>query len=155
MAATGEEPVATLKDVLVRRYGYGRDDFGSAGLVRLDLTEATLSPVPMRDIFTPHSSNPAKVVHLAALFRPGQVLTLTGVGRSPTCQLSILTVADDGLNVQNGPGEPEFWPWERLRHALMRPELLIFHDNFAPLAEKENPGKKVAKSLCTARRLAL
>lgn len=147
--------MATLKDVLVRRYGYGPDDFGSAGLVRLDCAEATLSPVPMRDIFTPHSIDPAKVVHLQALFRPGQVVTLTGIGHSPTRRLTVLTVGDDGLTAETAPDTREFLPWEQLRHALMRPELLIFHTNSDAAAGTKDPGKKDAKSLCTGPRLAL
>jgi hypothetical protein len=147
--------MATLRDVLTRRYGYGADDFGSAGLVRLDCAEGTLSPVPMHDIFTPHSVDRAKVVRLAALFRPGQELTVTGIGRSPTRRLTILMVSGDGLMAEISPHTREFLPWERLRHALMRPELLIFHDNFDGPQRMTTPGKKVAKSLCTARRLAL
>lgn len=147
--------MATLKDILVRRYGYGPDDFGSAGLVRLDCAEGTLSPVPMRDIFTPHSIDPAKVVRLTALFRPGQAVTLTGIGRFPTRRLTIVSVGGDGLMVETAPQTREFLPWERLRHALMRPELLIFHVNSAPSPGVEDTGKKVAKSLCTGPRLAL
>lgn len=147
--------MTTLKDVLIRRYGYGRDDFGSAGLVRLDCAEGTLSPVPMRDIFTPHSIDPAKVVRLAALFRPGQVMTLTGIGRSPTRRLVIQAVGDLGLTAEMPPDGSEFVPWEGLRHALMRPELLIFHTNPLTTEGSRNTGKKVAKSLCTGPRLAL
>ncbi|HLO75255.1 MAG TPA: hypothetical protein VK196_02210 [Magnetospirillum sp.] len=147
--------MATLKDILVRRYGYGRDDFGSAGLVRLDCAEGTLSPVPMHDIFTPHRGNPAKVVRLAALFQAGQVLTLTGVGRAPTRQLTILMVSGDGLMAQTPECTREFLPWERLRHALMRPELLIFHDNSPQTPALSDETKKNANSLCTSPRLAL
>lgn len=147
--------MTTLKDVLVRRYGYGADDFGSAGMVRLDCAEGTLSPVPMRDIFTPHSIDPAKVVRLAVLFRPGQVVTLTGIGRSPTRRLVIQAVGDLGLTVEAAPDGSEFMPWERLRHALMRPELLIFHANPLSSERSQDTGKKVAKSLCTGPRLAL
>ncbi len=147
--------MATLRDILVRRYGYGRDDFGSAGMVRLDCAEGTLCPVPMHDIFTPHRANPAKVVRLGALFRPGQRLTLRGIGRAPTVEVAVLRVSADGLTVRAGENSHEFLPWERLRHALMRPELLIFHDNSAAAPSGENPAKKVAKSLCTGRRLAL
>lgn len=147
--------MATLKDVLVRRYGYGRDDFGSAGMVRLDCEEGTLSPVPMRDIFTPHSTDPAKVVRLAALFRPGQAVTLTGIGRAPTRRLTILMVSGDGLMAQTGQAAREFLPWERLRHALMRPELLIFHEGFAAPEKKRPKGKKVEENVCVDPRLAL
>lgn len=147
--------MATLKDILIRRYGYGRDDFGSAGLVRLDLAEATLSPVPMHDIFTPHRGDPAKVVRLAALFRPGLGVTLTGIGRSPTRQFRVVAVQDDGLMVQAAQANAEFLPWERLRHALMRPELLIFHNDPAAKPGSGDQCKKAVKSLCTARRLAL
>ncbi|MGE5514840.1 MAG: hypothetical protein ACM31D_03365 [Bacteroidota bacterium] len=147
--------MATLKDILVRRYGYGPDDFGSAGLVRLDCAEGTLSPVPMRDIFTPHSIDPAKVVRLTALFHPGQAVTLTGIGRFPTRRMTVLTIGDDGLMVETAPQTHEFLPWERLRHALMRPELLIFHENSAASPGMKDTGKKVAKSLCTGPRLAL
>lgn len=151
----GWRMMTTLRDVLVRCYHYGRDDFGSAGMVRLDCAGGTLSPVPMRDIFTPHSIDPAKVVRLTDLFRPGQVVTLTGIGRAPTRRLAILAVEGQGLTVENGDGAREFLPWEHWRHALMRPELLIFHDIFGSGGQKQGPGKKVAKSLCTGPRLAL
>lgn len=147
--------MATLKDILVRHYGYGRDDFGSAGLVRLDCAEGTLSPVPMHDIFTPHRGDPAKVVRLAALFRPGQGVTLIGIGRAPTRRFTILMVSGDGLMAETPESAHEFLPWERLRHALMRPELLIFHGNSESERTCVEQGKKDAKSLCTARRLAL
>lgn len=147
--------MATLKDVLIRRYGYGRDDFGSAGMVRLDCEQGTLSPVPMHDIFTPHSTDPGKVVRLAALFRPGQALTLTGIGRSPTRRLMVLMVSGDGLMVATAEAAHEFLPWERLRHALMRPELLVFHENQQSAAKNEGAGKKVQKSVCMGPRLAL
>lgn len=147
--------MATLKQLLVQRYGYGAADFGAAGMVRLDCQEGTLSPVPMRDIFTPHSTSPAKVVRLAALFRPGQELTLTGIGRAPTRRMVVLMVSGDGLMVRTAESAHEFLPWERLRHALMRPELLIFHDNSGGSQEIADGGKKVEKSLCTGPRLAL
>lgn len=147
--------MATLKDVLVRRFGYGRDDFGSAGMVRLDCEQGTLSPVPMHDIFTPHSTDPAKVVRLAALFRPGQALTLTGIGRSPTRRLVVLMASGDGLMVQTAEAAHEFLPWERLRHALMRPELLVFHEKQQSSAESEHSRKKVQKSVCQGPRMAL
>lgn len=146
---------ATLKDVLIRRYRYGRDDFGSAGMVRLDCAEGTLSPVPMHDIFTPHRSDPAKVVRLSELFRPGQHITLRGIGRAPTQDIAVLAVTEAGLTAKIGGAEPEEMRWERLRHALMRPELLIFHEFSPPSASGEDLGQKVEKSLCTARRLAL
>ena len=147
--------MATLNDVLVRRYGYGPHDFGSAGMVRVDCQEGTLSPVPMRDIFTPHSTSPAKVVRLAALFRPGQDLPLTGIGRAPTRRLAVLMVSGDGLMVRTAQSAREFLPWDQLRHALMRPELLIFHAVSGHPQENADRGEKVEKSLCTGPRLAL
>lgn len=147
--------MVTLKDVLVRGYGYDRDDFGSAGLVRLDTEEGTLSPVPLHDIFTPHRINPAKVVRLTSLFRSGQQVTLKGVGRAPTCSFTVLDVARDGLVVENGGGTRETMPWAHLRHGLMRPELLVF-GSFPPLdPRKDDKRKKSINSLCTGPRLAL
>jgi hypothetical protein len=140
--------MSTLKDVLVRRYGYGPHDFGSAGLVRLDLEEGTLSPVPLRDIFTPTQGEPAKVVHLADLFRSGQEVTLTGIGRAPTRRFAVTSVMADGLEVRTAEGRAEHMPWSALRHGLMRPELLVF-------GPEPDVAKKVAKSLCTSPRLAL
>lgn len=140
--------MSTLKDVLVRHYRYGPKDFGAAGLVRLDLEEGTLSPVPLRDIFTPTSGEPAKVVRLAALFRPGQQVTVLGIGRAPTRHFTVLAVAADGLEVESSGGGREHLAWAALRHGLMRPELLVF-------AAESGLEKKVAKSLCTGPRLAL
>ncbi|MCR6631106.1 MAG: hypothetical protein NVV74_14245 [Magnetospirillum sp.] len=146
--------MVTLKDILVRRYGYNRDDFGSAGLVRLDLEEGTLSPVPLHDIFTPHRIDPAKVVRLTALFSPGQQLTLMGVGRAPTRRFTVLMVSGDGLMVEGG-GARELVGWEILRHGLMRPELLVFDCDLQGRDEAQRQRKKATKSLCTGPRLAL
>jgi hypothetical protein len=147
--------MVTLKDILVRRYGYGRDDFGSAGLVRLDLEEATLSPVPLHDIFTPHRIDPAKVVRLTALFRPGQSVTLRGIGRAPTQTFAVLMVSGDGLMVESGTGGRELLPWARLRHGLMRPELLVFGSFPSVDGELNDKQQKTKNSICAGPRLAL
>jgi hypothetical protein len=147
--------MVTLKDVLVRGYGYGPDDFGSAGLVRLDLEEATISPVPLHDIFTPHSIDPAKVVRLASLFRAGQNVLLKGVGRAPTRRFVVVAVESGGLAVETDGGEREMLGWVALRHGLMRPELLVF-GSFPPLREGVADNRKnSANSVCTGPRLAL
>lgn len=120
--------MTTLKDILTRRYGYRRGDFGATGLVRVDCDEGTISPVPLEDIFTPRSVSPAKVVRLAALFRPAQGVTLRGIGREKSRSFRVLLVSDDGLTVESPAVAREFLPWRGLRHGLLRPELIVFHD---------------------------
>jgi hypothetical protein len=120
--------MTTLKDVLTRCYGYGRGDFGATGLVRVDCEEGTISPVPLQDIFTPHTVSPAKVVRLAAIFRPAQGVTLKGIGREKARSFRILMVSGDGLMVETPSAAREFLPWHALRHGLLRPELIVFDD---------------------------
>lgn len=152
-------PMTSLKEVLVRRYGYGPGDFGTAGLVRLDCEEGTLSPVPLRDIFTPHSTHPAKVVRLSSLFQPQQVVVLKGVGREPAMRFRVLMVSGDGMMVEMLPAGRRFVAWAGLRHGLIRPDRMLFEGGTSPAippAAKENQGaQKGAKSLCTPPRLAL
>lgn len=151
--------MATLKEVLIRRYGYGRGDFGTAGLVRLDCEEGTISPVPLMDIFTPHSSHPGKVVRLVSLFQPQQRLVLRGIGREPSRRFRVLMVSGDGLMVETASTARRFLPWARLRHGLIRPELLVFEGESTPappVAKGDNSSaQKAAKSLCAPPRLAL
>lgn len=151
--------MATLKEVLIRRYGYGRGDFGTAGLVRLDCEEGTLSPVPLMDIFTPHSSHPGKVVHLASLFQSQQRVVLKGIGREPSRRFRVLMVSGDGLMVETAFTARRFLPWARLRHGLIRPDLLVFEGESIPAVppaqDTETSAQKAAKSLCAPPRLAL
>jgi len=134
----------TLKEILTRRFGYRRGDFGATGLVRLDCEEGTISPVPLEDIFTPRTVSPAKVVRLAELFRPGHDIMLKGIGREKARRFSVLMVGADGLTVDGGPEGREFLAWNALRHGLIRPELIVFQGDFAAqaaqLAERADQG---------------
>lgn len=118
--------MATLKDILIRQYGYRRADFGATGLVRVDCSEATISPVPLEDIFTPRSVSPAKVVRLDSLFRPGQIVELRGVGRERLRRFRVLAVSGEGLTVDMADAGRQFLPWQALRQGLIRPELISF-----------------------------
>ncbi|MBC7950578.1 MAG: hypothetical protein H7Z12_01990 [Rhodospirillaceae bacterium] len=118
--------MTTLKDILTQCYGYRRSDFGATGLVRVDCEEGTISPVPLQDIFTPHTVSPAKVVRLAAVFQPAQGVMLKGIGREKTRSFKILLVSGDGLMVETPAAAREFLPWHSLRHGLLRPELIEF-----------------------------
>jgi|AGTN01.1.fsa_nt_gi hypothetical protein len=151
--------MATLRDVLIRGYGYGRGDFGTAGLVRLDCEAGTISPVPLRDIFTPYSTHPGKVVRLASLFQPQQIVVLSGIGREPSRRFRVLMVSGDGVMAQTETTPRRFLPWASLRSGLIRPDLMAFEGDSIPAippAAKENQGaRKGAKSLCTPPGLAL
>ncbi|MBC7951810.1 MAG: hypothetical protein H7Z12_08350 [Rhodospirillaceae bacterium] len=118
--------MTTLKEILTQCYGYRRGDFGATGLVRVDCEEGTISPVPLQDIFTPHTVSPAKVVRLAAVFCAAQGVTLKGIGREKTRSFKVLMVSGDGLMVETPSAAHEFLPWHALRHALLRPELMVF-----------------------------
>ncbi|MBX9634081.1 MAG: hypothetical protein K2X44_03785 [Magnetospirillum sp.] len=118
--------MTTLREILTQCYGYRRGDFGSTGLVRVDCEEGTISPVPLRDIFTPQTTSPAKVVRLAAVFRPGQGVMLKGVGREKGRRFKVLSVSADGLTVGTPAVASQFLPWHSLRHGLLRPELMVF-----------------------------
>lgn len=120
----------TLKELLVRRHGYRQGDFGSAGFVRVDFEEGTISPVSLQDIFTPRRS-PARVVRLAALFRPGQEVTVKGVGRIPARRFKVIEVGQDGLTVETPEHQAAFLGWPSLRHGLSRPELIVLADTEA------------------------
>ena len=140
--------MTSLKDVLTRRFGYRRSDFGTTGLVRLDCEDGTISPVPLEDIFTPRTANPAKVVRLADLFRPGQEITLKGIGREKARRFSVLMVSGDGLMVDAASGGREFLPWNALRHGLIRPELIVFEGDFA--AGMMPPGEQMKSGAARA-----
>jgi hypothetical protein len=124
LGPSGGTAMTSLKDILTHRFGYRRGDFGATGLVRVDCEEGTISPVPLQDIFTPRTVDPAKVVRLADLFRPGQVVGLNAVGREPARRFTVLTVTPDGLMVEGE--EREFLPWNAMRHGLIRPEMIVF-----------------------------
>lgn len=131
--------MTTLKDILTQCYGYRRGDFGATGLVRVDCEEGTISPVPLQDIFTPHTVSPAKVVRLAAVFLPAQRVTLKGIGREKARSFKILMVSGDGLMVETPGSAHEFLPWNALRYALLRPELMVFDGPEQPTCRM--PGK--------------
>lgn len=118
--------MTTLKEILIQHYGYRRGDFGSTGHVRVDCEEGTISPVPLEDIFTPHSMSPNKVVSMAGLFRPAQGVTLRGIGREPPLRFTVVVVASNGLTVETPGGTRDFLSWSRLRHGMIRPEMLVF-----------------------------
>ena len=138
--------MTSLKEILIRRFGYRRGDFGATGLVRLDCEEGTISPVPLQDIFTPCTVSPAKVVRLADLFRPGQEVMLSAVGREKARRFVELMVAPDGLMVE-AEGRV-FLPWNALRHGLIRPEMIVFCGGAPchPVRPEKSAGLRVVRA---------